>query len=286
MLLPIIIVLIGTVTLNIGFLFQKSEAHKLPNIFVNKSIESFLGFFQCKKWILGTFLTSFGWILFLVAVSLAPISIIAPLNNSGILILALIAIIYFGEKLSLFEWVGFGAILLGVILISLTTYSLNNKTLDFNSTLLFLCVLMSLIVLIAIGVFKYRWFPNKTGAFWGIASGLFGGLGAVFTKSLTITLVQSTEFILIFYNLIMFLTFQILSFIFLQSAFRKERAILVVPLFNSFTALIPVIIGLIAFYEIITGIQILGIALIVVGSSALFQFSDATFIERENSFLD
>lgn len=286
MLLPIIIVLIGTVTLNIGFLFQKSEAHKLPNIFVSKSIESFLEFFQCRKWILGTALTSFGWILFLIAVSLAPISIIAPLNSSGIIVLALIAIIYFGEKLSSFEWLGFGAILIGVILISLTTYSLNNKALDFNSTLLFLCVLMSLIVLIAIGVFQYLWFPNKTGAFWGIASGLFGGLGAVFTKSLTITLVQSTELIIIFYNLIMFLAFQILSFIFLQSAFRKERAILVVPLFNSFTALIPVIIGLVAFYEIITGIQVLGIALIVIGSSALFQFSDATFIERENSFLD
>ncbi|MFX0173770.1 MAG: EamA family transporter [Candidatus Hodarchaeota archaeon] len=284
MLLPILIVLIGTATLNIGFLLQKSEVHKLPNIFVKKSIESFLELFQCRKWILGTFFTSIGWILFLVAVSLAPISLIAPLNNSGIIILALIATIYFGEKFRSFEWIGFGAIIIGIILISFTANLSNvEKNANFDSSLLFLSVLISLLIFSGIGIVQYFQFPNKTGAFLGAASGLFGGLGAVFTKSLTIIFAQGNELVNILANLVLFILSQLLSFVFLQTAFRKERAILVVPLFNSFTTLIPVIIGLIAFYEVITWIQLFGITLILIGSSALFQFSDIAFIERKDN---
>jgi drug/metabolite transporter (DMT)-like permease len=284
MLLPILIVLIGTATLNVGFLLQKSEAHKLPNIFVTKSIESFLEFFQCRKWILGTCLTSIGWILFLIAVSLAPISLIAPLNNSGIVILALIATIYFGEKFRSFEWIGFAAIIIGIILISFTANLSNNeRNMNFDSSVLFLSIFIALLIFSGIGIVQYFQFPNKIGAFLGAASGLFGGLGAVFTKSLTITLVKGNELIPILANLVLFILSQLLSFVFLQTAFRKERAILVVPLFNAFTTLIPVIIGLLAFYEVITGIQLFGIALILIGSSALFQFSDIAFIEKKDN---
>ncbi|MFX0149689.1 MAG: EamA family transporter [Candidatus Hodarchaeota archaeon] len=282
--MPIFLVLIGTATLNIGFLLQKSEAHKLPNILINKSFESFLKFFQCRKWILGTSLTSIGWILFLIAVSLAPISLIAPLNNSGIIILALIATIYFGEKFRSFEWMGFGAIIIGIILISFTANISNTEeNLNFDSSLLLLTVMIALLIFLGIGIVQYFQFPNKTGAFLGATSGLFGGLGAVFTKSLTITFVHGNELIVILANLVLFILSQLLSFVFLQTAFRKERAILVVPLFNSFTTLIPVIIGLIAFYEVITGVQLFGIALILIGSSALFQFSDIAFIEEKGN---
>ena len=117
LLTPVIIALIGTVTLNVGFVLQKSQADQLPSFTKQTIKESLRAVLKCQKWILGTLLTSFGWIMFLLAISIAPLTVIAPLNNAGVIVLALIAIVYLNEKLAVFEWVGFVVILLGVVII-------------------------------------------------------------------------------------------------------------------------------------------------------------------------
>ena len=277
MLIPIIIALSGTFCLNIGFLLQKSEASILPSIRRQEILQTISLVLKCRKWVLGTILTSTGWILFLIAISLAPLSVIAPLNNAGVLVLIIFAILYLKERLNLYEWIGLAAIIIGVILIPI----FSNKPIElpvsidplsrFDSSFVIILTILTIMGLFLLAILQKRLVPTKSGALLGLISGVTAGLGAVYTKVLSLVL---GEVILLLFVFSMFLFFQLLSFLTLQTAFQQERATVVVPLFNSFSTLLPVIFGVLAFYESIPIGQMVGIILIVVGASALFQFSE------------
>jgi len=271
MLIPIAIALIGTCSLNIGFLLQKSDASNLPSMRGHNLVQTFSLILKCRKWLLGTMLTSTGWILFLVAISIAPLSVIAPLNNAGVLVLVIFAILYLNEKLNLYEWLGLASIILGVVLIPVFSQLPTNETRIFNSSFVMILTLLIIAGILLLAIIQRRLAPTKSGAFLGFTAGITGGLGAVYTKVLSLVYEDVPSLVFIFS---LFLIFQLLSFLTLQTAFQKERATVVVPLFNSFSTLLPVIFGVIAFYESIPVGQMIGIILIVVGASALFQFSE------------
>ncbi len=122
MIIAIIIALTGTIILNIGFALQKSQVDNLPVISLRGLKSTDKAVLACIRWLLGTGLTSLGWIFFLIAISLAPLTVIAPLNNVGILVLVLLAFLYFKEKLIGYEYVAFFIVLTGVFLISLLAF--------------------------------------------------------------------------------------------------------------------------------------------------------------------
>ncbi|MHA1542093.1 MAG: EamA family transporter [Candidatus Hodarchaeales archaeon] len=271
MVVPILIALIGTCSLNIGFLLQKSEASDLPSIKGQKILETLTLVLKCRKWLFGTLLTSTGWVLFLIAITLAPLSVIAPLNNAGVLVLVLFAILYLNEKLNFYEWFGLAAIISGVILIPIFSIPQTTEIKTFDSSFVLLLTFLMIIGLSILGIIQNKLAPTKSGAFLGFASGITGGLGAVYTKVLSLVLDDIISIIFVFS---WFLVFQLISFLTLQTAFQRERATVVVPLFNSFSTLLPVVFGVLAFYETIPIGQMIGIFLIVIGASALFQFSE------------
>jgi uncharacterized membrane protein len=271
MVVPVLIALIGTCSLNIGFLLQKSEASDLPSIKGQKILETLALVLKCRRWLFGTLLTSTGWILFLIAITLAPLSVIAPLNNAGVIVLVLFAILYLKEKLNLYEWIGLAAIIFGVILIPIYSIPQTTGISIFDSSFVLLLTLLMIIGLFILGIIQNKLAPTKSGSFLGFVSGITGGLGAVYTKVLSIIYDDFFSLIIV---VTLFLIFQLLSFLTLQTAFQRERATVVVPLFNSFSTLLPVIFGVIAFYETIPIGQMIGIFFIVIGASALFQFSD------------
>ena len=271
MVVPILIALIGTCSLNIGFLLLKSEASDLPSIKGQKILETLTLVLKCRKWLFGTLLTSTGWVLFLIAITLAPLSVIAPLNNAGVLVLVLFAILYLNEKLNFYEWFGLAAIISGVILIPIFSIPQTTEIKTFDSSFVLLLTFLMIIGLSILGIIQNKLAPTKSGAFLGFASGITGGFGAVYTKVLSLVLDDLISIIFVFS---WFLVFQLLSFLTLQTAFQRERATVVVPLFNSFSTLLPVVFGVLAFYETIPIGQMMGIFLIVIGASALFQFSE------------
>ena len=271
MVVPILIALIGTCSLNIGFLLQKSEASDLPSIKGQKILETLTLVLKCRKWLFGTLLTSTGWVLFLIAITLAPLSVIAPLNNAGVIVLVLFAILYLNEKLNFYEWFGLAAIISGVILIPIFSIPQTTEIKTFDSSFVLLLTFLMIIGLSILGIIQNKLAPTKSGAFLGFASGITGGFGAVYTKVLSLVLDDLISIIFVFS---WFLVFQLLSFLTLQTAFQRERATVVVPLFNSFSTLLPVVFGVLAFYETIPIGQMMGIFLIVIGASALFQFSE------------
>ncbi len=274
MFIPILVALTGTIILNIGFVLQKSEAEKLPP-FITKDIgNSLRQILKCKIWLFGTLLTTSGWLFFLIAISLAPLTVIAPLSNAGVIILAGISVFYLKESLHIYEWIGFCAILVGVIFIPIYSIPVTNDGVEVDVLLLLVITIVALIGLLILKISQKLLFPLKNGSILGIASGVTAGLGSAYTKMLGLL---TEELIPLLIALLFVGIFQILSFLTLQTAFQQERATIVVPLFNSFATLLPLIYGVFVFSETIPFGQLIGILLMVLGASALFQFSGKDF---------
>ncbi|MHA2175677.1 MAG: DMT family transporter [Candidatus Hodarchaeales archaeon] len=281
LLIPMLIALTGSFTLNIGFVLQKSQVKLLPSFKEVQLIKAIKGILKCRKWVLGTLFTSIGWILFLIAISIAPLTVIAPLNNVGIIVLALVAITYLNEKLALFEWIGFAMILIGVIIIPIYAPSTLEGT---NSTEDILLLILTGIVVFSFIMFKLLqglWFPSKSGVVLGSIAGVTGGLGAVYTKVASQLYPDLTMVILMIITMLMF---QAISFVTLQNSFQKERATIIVPLFNSFSTLIPLIFGMVVFRESIPTGQLLGILLVVIGASTMFRYSEVDISAKQSLF--
>jgi len=69
-------------------------------------------------WYLGMGLMVGGYGIYAAAVSarVAPISLLQPLSASGLLVVALLAVVYLNERFDAAEWLGVGILLAGVIL--------------------------------------------------------------------------------------------------------------------------------------------------------------------------
>ncbi len=277
MLIPIFIALIGTIILNIGFVLQKSEASQLPSFTPTDIKLKLQQIVTCRKWILGTTLTTTGWLFFLIAIAVAPLTVIAPLSNAGVVVLAGIAYFYLQESLHVYEWMGFIAILLGVVFIPIFSTSKQVDIKELDAVLLLLMTSIFIVGMIFLVICQKLLFPLKNGSVLGILSGITAGMGSAFTKMISFVI---DEFILLVMTLILVGIFQILSFITLQTAFQQERATIIVPLFNSFATLLPLIYGILIFSEVVPIGQMLGIIMIVLGASALFQFSGEDFSKK------
>ncbi len=271
MIIPIIIAIAGSCILNLGFFLQKQQASQLPSFLPIKPIYFFKRLFTYKTWILGTFCTFIGWILYFLAIAVAPISVVAPVQNIGIIFLAFLAIILLNESFRFLELIGLGLTLFGLINISFESKSitLTNNLYDGSNLLIFLSFIILFVFLLLIS--QNFWFPDKSGILLGLISGISAGIGSIFTKLFTIQVGFSFEAWLF---LGIFILCQLISFFTLQTGFQRERAIVVVPIFFSFSTLIPTIAGLISFYETISLIQWVGILLIIIGTSTFFKFSN------------
>ncbi|MHA1214085.1 MAG: DMT family transporter [Candidatus Hodarchaeales archaeon] len=271
MLIPFIVALSGTSILNIGFFLQKSQALNLPKLDFKNPIGVLRGILYCRKWLLGTFFTFLGWSMFIIALSLAPLSLIAPLQNIGVILLAALSIKFFHERFHLYEWFGLSLCLFGVFLLTVGSDTSFQGVSTYNSTngtiMIFILVLSTVILIFG----QKFYFSEKNGVVLGFLSGMTAGLGAMFTKLIILSIYQF--FNLIFF-VICFLICQIISFITLQAGFQNERALIIVPLFNSLSTLIPILAGIFIFYELITVTQGIGILFILIGTSLLFKFSN------------
>ncbi len=282
MIASILFAIMGTSAINLGFLLQKSVAY-LITFNLESPLESIKSVLKQKRWLLGFLLTVAGWFLFLIAYNGAPVSIIAPLNNVGILVLVGVATFWLKEKLTLFEWLGISTIFLGILIISLNSMFLEIQIETFEKANLVNLTLLCIFLMVIVLFFPYYSKWNVSGIFYSIASGISGGLAAIFTKILTIVLSNINELIIF---ALVFLFFQTLSFLTLQASFQHERAMITVPLFNSFSTVIPILGGIFIFLETLNIFQIAGILFILIGSSALFNFSTPNAkIEKERNLI-
>src|SRR5262249_47186719 len=157
--------------------FMKREADRLPSLAGGWRLSAWWAFARDPWWVLGLALQIVGFALYVLALRWAPISVVHTALNGGIALFVILSVIGLGERPRRVEWAGVVVITIGLVLLSLSLSSDATPTgivrgmLPFSLTLLALCVL---------GFFVDRAPRRAVGL--SVASGLFLGLGSVYTK--------------------------------------------------------------------------------------------------------
>jgi hypothetical protein len=113
--LGLLLAIASAVAINGGYALQHSAAAHLPPLSVRRPLQSLRALAGRRRWLVGFFGGIGGWVLYVAALRLAPLSLVQAAAAGGIGILAL-----GGGRLRHSERVGVGAALAGLLLLGLS----------------------------------------------------------------------------------------------------------------------------------------------------------------------
>ncbi len=252
--LAVVLALVATTMINYSGYMQKRELDKLPLIGSQKPLQTVKEFIRCRPWLEAQGLQFGGTFIKAIAVGLAPLSVVQPINTAGIAVLAILAITRLGERPSISDWLGIGTIIVGLIMLGRTLIGVPSKAFSYNPFVLWFFVFFFFAVA---GLSLYNGFakkhPNAPNLI-AVASGVLIGLTAVIIK-LGWNDVGSRFWENGFRNALLspyiylIILLPIITLVLDQIAMQRGKAIIVVPITTGMSNLIPIIIGIVAMHE-------------------------------------
>ncbi len=278
--------LIAAFSFNIAVILQKKGLTEAPEIKFEEGmgsiIKSFKILFQNKAWLSGFILGVLGWFPYIIAVGMVSVLVVSPLVSVGLVVFVIAAKKLLDERVSMFELVAIFILIVAPMLIALAEIS--NVSIDLVSFVIpflsFLVVFISISLTCFMISKKKRGTPLE-GLFLTLTGAILYSLGTVFTNIFTQALynagVNPIFFWEILFGIIWFeshlwvfigfwgmLFFNVSSIIFYQVGFQKGKAILMFPIFNTITLIIPIIVGLFVFNQTFINYYFFTIALILI----------------------
>lgn len=113
------VTLFASTSINIGKALQKKGTKSLPKLTFKKDVLK--TYFSNETWKLGLGLDVIGGLMMIVALAIAPVSVVQPVSAGGVAILAGFSHMFLDEKLKEKEWIGVWCAVLGTIGIGWTT---------------------------------------------------------------------------------------------------------------------------------------------------------------------
>jgi hypothetical protein len=253
-LIAVILTAIATSLINYSGYMQKRELDRLPLIGSQSVIETVRSFIGCRPWLEAQGLQFSGTFFKAIALGLAPLSIVQPINTAGIALLAVLAITKLGERPALSDWLGIGAILLGLIALGRSLIGVKTKAFSYNPIILWFFVIFFFAVA-GFSLFsgitkKNEQAPNLI----AVASGILIGLTAVIIK-LGWNDIGSRFWEHGFRNallspyLYLILILPFFTLVLDQIAIQRGKAIIVIPITTGMSNIIPIIIGIVAMHD-------------------------------------
>jgi hypothetical protein len=105
----------SAVAINGGYRLQHAAAAALPPLSLRRPLQSLWSLFRSRRWSIGFVGGIAGWVLYVVALKIAPLSLVQAASAGGIGVLALGS-----ARLSAAERVGVGAALAGLLLLAVS----------------------------------------------------------------------------------------------------------------------------------------------------------------------
>ena len=87
--LALVITLVSACVLNVGYLLEHSVASKAPPLSLRRPVASVRSLLGNRRWLLGFGSEAAGWLLYVAALGLAPLSLVQATAAGGIGILAM-----------------------------------------------------------------------------------------------------------------------------------------------------------------------------------------------------
>jgi drug/metabolite transporter (DMT)-like permease len=261
--LALLLALASAAALNWSYLVQHGEAASMPPLSVRRPLRSLRLLFSNVRWLVG-FLTGIGgWVLYVAALALAPLSLVQAVSAGGIGLLALFVWRLTGVKLRRREWIGVAVAVGGLALLAGSlggghTHGVHGAWVGIAVWLACSVGLAGLAV-VAPGL--------APGAGLGAAAGLMYAAGDVATKAAT-----GGGARLAFVPVL--LACHGLAFVCLQLGFQRGSALATAGVATLLTNAVPIAAGVALYHEhlphgALGALRALAFAAVVVGAAAL-----------------
>jgi uncharacterized membrane protein len=248
--LYLLLAIVASSLMALGLLMMKSRSAYLPVAAGSRIIHAVVTWIRDPMWLGGIAVQCAGWACYVVAVSRAPVSAVAVMMQGGIGLFVIASVIVLGERASTREWFGIGTIVLAMLMLTLSLKGAADSD-TFNPV-----VFMTFTALLAVAAIAPMVIGrmSASGAAIAILSGVAFGLGAMFTKSMTLDFAAAGAApvaIRIFGNPYMYgmMAANLTGMVLLQNSFHSARAIIAMPLSGAMSNIVPIVGGMIVFSE-------------------------------------
>jgi hypothetical protein len=264
----LVLSLLSAVALNWGYLSQHGAARELPPLSLRAPLRSLRSLFRDVSWLAGFLVGIAGWVLYVAALALAPLSLVQGVSAGGIAVLAGLSHRR-GDALGRFQWGAVGVATGGLALLAL---SLAGGTANAHGTSV-ADVGVWLVVLAGAAALASSSGPRlAAGAALGVAAGLLYAAGDIATKAATF---GGTWLALV----AAMLAAHGLAFVALQLGFQRGGPLATAGTATLLTNALPIAAGVFLFHERLPG-GALGVVraagfVLVVGAAAVLARTEA-----------
>jgi drug/metabolite transporter (DMT)-like permease len=215
-------------------------------------------------WVGGILCSNSGLVLIYIAIGIGYTTIVGAFNAAGLFTLILFSFFVLKEGIDKAEIAGIVFIFSGMIIIPLFPAD-TIPLYEFSLTAKWGAI-GGLIAVFILALFITKIRKRPVGTALAMLAGSLTGISQVFQKvsRLPVVIDKLTPFWGFFHSYI-WLVFLAASFLSLQFAYRKHKAITVIPVFNSFAVIVPIFFGQVFFGESLSPIQWAGICFILCG---------------------
>ncbi len=240
--------------LALGLLMMKSRAASLPLARGARIPAALLAWCGDPIWVGGLGVQCAGYALAVIALSGAPVSLVAVSMQGGIALFVLFAIVLLGERAGPIEWAAIGGVMLAMVMLALSLGAGAAEQPAAASTIAIISAALACAAAAAGAAPVLR--RNGTAA--AIVSGFAFGLGSLYTKALTQDFMAEPGVAIIArlagdpYVWLM-VAANVTGLIALQNAFHRARGIIVMPLSSALSNVVPICGGMLAFGERLPG---------------------------------
>ncbi len=264
---------------SIGTALQKKAAATLPKIETQSGKQNIKNFLSNKIWLLGWILTTVQWYVALLAMPLLPLSLFSSLMGVNLTILVVFSYFYLKEPIKGRELGGIIAIILGVILLGLTTQE-QAGTISLAAMLVYIgnfpaisyTIVLFIGVCIPIMFTRSRKYAYGDIAF-GLATGFLMAIGQIYSKAFMSGFAEGEDLLATANTFIWWIWILLLAvgnlgnMITMQFGFQKGKAVVVATL-AQVTGLVAGVVGGIVIFNEWGGVVswILALKMVAVGA--------------------
>ena len=118
--LGILLSLLCALATNVAFLLKHRGACAAPDVSIKRPVVSAVGLFRSKWFTVGMLVALAAWTLHVLALALAPLSVVQAIIAGGLVFLTVLAERWFGFTVGTRQWAGVGLTALGLVLLTVT----------------------------------------------------------------------------------------------------------------------------------------------------------------------
>jgi hypothetical protein len=236
----LLITLISACLLNVGYLLQHSVASQAPPLSLRHPVASVRSLLGNRRWLSGLATEAAGWLLYVAALALAPLSLVQATAAGGIGILAIMVARVTHVPLSGRERMGVLLSVLGLALLGVSLLGSHNEGSPSGYVWITVWLVASAIAS-AVSIRLSRVIGG--GAAWGLAAGILFAGGDVATKMAVSGSAANVAF------LGCLIVFYATGTAVLQAGFQRGSALTIAGLATLLTNALPIAAGMLVFHE-------------------------------------